>query len=197
MIRLRFAPTLVLLSLYGLAPIVTDDYVGTSWAEEDGDKSDRETRRILRASDFSQQEISEAYRQAAREKRHESMKFLKEILSERDPQGEQKAEMLLRLADLYFEEGRDIYLTEMLAFEKEYDACFNTPSCNAETMEADNTQSRKWQDRSIKLYRQILASYPQYARADEATFYLASALQDTGQPQPAVKEFTRLVKSYP
>ena len=113
------------------------------------------------------------------------------------PRGEQKAEMLLRLADLYFEEGRDVYLTEMATFRTQFDSCFNTPGCNSENMKADNAGSLVWQNKSIKLYKIILKTYSQYRRADEAIFYLASALQDTDRRDEAVKQFTKLVGTYP
>ena len=44
-------------------------------------------------------------------------------------------------------------------------------------------------EESIKLYKQILQSYPQYQRADEATFYLGQALADTTQTDAANAEF--------
>jgi len=162
------------------------------------DRDQKEERRVLKADDVDDlANLSEEYRKMARQKRHEEMEFAKELLSRGTMQGEQKAEMMLRLADLYFQEGRDYYLTEMQAYEKKFDACFNDPKCDSKSMSPDNTQSKKWQDKSIKLYRQILQNYPTFARADEATFYLASALQDTGQQKDALKEFTRLVKTYP
>ena len=110
--------------------------IGDALAQDD-DRENREERRALKASDFEEVNLSEEYRRLAREKRHESMAFLKDILANRAPTGEQKAEMMLRLADLYFEEGRDVYLTEMQNFETEYDACFNSPGCNPENMQAD------------------------------------------------------------
>ncbi|MEL6344999.1 MAG: tetratricopeptide repeat protein [Myxococcota bacterium] len=162
------------------------------------DRDDREDRRALSASQYETMSLSEEYRALARQKRHESMDFLKDILANRAPKGQQKAEMMLRLADLYFEEGRDIYLTEMAGYQEGYDACFNDETCNVENYpEADNTESRSWQERSIKLYKAILQNYPSYARADEATFYLASALSDLGRKEEAVNEFTRLVRTYP
>jgi len=167
-------------------------------AQAQDDRNNREERRALRASDFEAPNQSEEYRRLAREKRHESMEFLKDILANRAPVGEQKAEMMLRLADLYFEEGRDIYLTEMQAYEVAYDACFNDDNCSVESYpDADNSGSEAWQERSIKLYKAILQNYPQYARADEATFYLATALQELDRPDDAVNEFTRLVRTYP
>jgi len=161
-------------------------------------RKDKEDRKVLGIDTINiQTQMSEAYRAAAREKRHEAMHFLEDILANRPPSGVQKAEMMLRLSDLYFEEGRDLYLSEMADFQTKYDACFNAKGCTADDLKADNDESRKWQNKSIKLYRIILQNYPQYQRADEATFYLASALQDIGQRDDAVKEFNNLVRTYP
>ncbi|MDP2311195.1 MAG: tetratricopeptide repeat protein [Pseudomonadota bacterium] len=157
-------------------------------------------RRVLKATDVdAATQQSEALRAAARAARLESISRLKEIISGTSAQGDQKAEMLLRLADLYFEEGRELYLTEMGIFQKAVDEEFNKPNGNTDNIkQADFVkESRGWQDKSIKLYKQILASYPQYQRADEATFYLGQALSDTGQTDPANTEFTKLVKTYP
>ena len=165
--------------------------MGSAWAKDD------EKRRVLKLDDVGIETQSEFYRQKAREKRHESIDFLRDLLRNNPPRGEQKAEMLLRLADLFFEEGRDVYLTEMGTFRTQFDSCFNTPGCSTENMDADNSGSLVWQNKSIKLYKNILRTYPQYRRADEATFYLASALQDTDRADEAVKEFTKLVRTYP
>jgi len=165
--------------------------------DEEDDRKQREERRVLKAEDLSTQELSEEYRRLARQKRHEEMDFAKELLSSGRLHGETKAEMMLRLADLYFEEGRDLYLTEMDNFEEQFDACFNDDHCDETTMEPDNVKSRKWQDKSIKLYKQILSNYPTFVRADEATYYLGAALQDIGERKEAVQEFTRLVRTYP
>jgi len=163
----------------------------SAWAKDD------DKRRVLKLDDVGVETQSDFYRQKAREKRHQSIDFLQDLLKNNPPRGEQKAEMLLRLADLYFEEGRDVYLTEMDSYRVQFDQCFNTPGCKSENMEADNTGSLVWQNKSIKLYKIILRTYQQYRRADEAIFYLASALQDTDRRDEAVKEFTKLVRNYP
>ena len=184
------------------APVAAaaDDAANTSTPPASTSKDDRnarENRRAMKLDEFSNVSVNDAYRAAARQKRHESIEFLKDILTNRQPQGEQKAEMMLRLADLYFEEGRDISLTEQQKFQEEFDRCFNTPGCKTDDLKADETESRAWQMKSIKLYQQILANYPQYSRADEATFYLGSALQEVDEPKDAMTEFTKLVKAYP
>lgn len=159
---------------------------------------DRSDRRVIGIDTINiQQQMSDAYRAAAREKRREAMGFLEDMLANRPPKGEQKAEMMLRLADLYFEEGRDLYLSEMQKYGEAFDKCFNTEGCDSAKMIAENVESRKWQTKSIKIYRIILQNYPQYQRADEAMFYLGSALQDTGEKDDAAKTFNDLVRTYP
>ena len=165
------------------------------------DRDQKAERRVLKATEVdTRAQQTEELRAAARAARLESISRLKEIISNSPAQGDQKAEMLLRLADLYFEEGRDLYLSEMGQFQKCFDEEFNKPGGKPEEtckQEVFVKESRGWQDKSIKLYKQILQSYPQYARADEATFYLGQALADTNNPDGANNEFTRLVKTYP
>lgn len=164
----------------------------------DARAADGDERRVLKAREVSTEDVSSAYAVAAAEKRLESIKYLKDLLGKSpDISGDQKAEMMLRLADLYFQQGRYLYLGEMAAFDKEYEKCFNTEGCAADTLQANNEESKTWQNKAIRLYEQILSSYPRYPRADEASFYLGSALQDTGRRPEAVEKFTMLVKTYP
>ncbi len=198
----HIVPFVTLLALTAVSPLLAPSAGGVAHAQSSSssssDRAKKEERRVLSARDVdSLTQMSEAYRIAAREKRHESMEFLKQIIAERDPKGEQRAEMMLRLADLYFEEGRDLRLTEEQTYQAEFDRCFNTKGCDTNLLKPNYVESRKWQDKSIKLYKQILDSYPTYARADEATFYLGSALQDIDQKEEAVNQFLNLVKMYP
>ena len=155
-----------------------------------------EERRALAASDITEEEAQGSeYRELAREKRHESMSRLRALIQDAD--GDRKAEMMLRLADLYFQEGRDLYFGEMEAFNTAFDACFNTDGCDPETMAANNDQSFEWYEKAGKLYRIIIKSYPRYARADQATYFLGNTYDEIGQKDDGVKEYKRLVRLYP
>ncbi len=169
------------------APIQTAD------AQEEGE------RRILKLRQSQDVNLSDEYLVKAREKRLESIQFLKELIAEQGSalKGDRKAEMMLRLADLYFQQGRDEYLVEMAMFDKEYDKCFNTEGCDPGRLQPDNEESQKWQNRSIKLYKNILQNYPRYSRADEATFYLGQALSDIGRRDDGKDYFENLVRMYP
>ena len=139
-----------------------------AWAQ---DRDDKEDRKVLGIDTINiQQQMSEAYRAAAREKRREAMGFLEDILANRPPKGVQKAEMMLRLADLYAQEGLEL--------------------CLAETARgsSDFTESQAWLDKAIRLYRQLLDSYPTYARADQARASLDEVLQQYNQHLPATPE---------
>ena len=156
---------------------------GTAWAQD----NKKDERRVLKLSDVGTETKSDYYRQKARQKRGESRKMLEDMLRRNQAKGETKAIMLLRLAENYMEEGEDLYRTEMGKFQDEFDACFNNPRCNTETMIANNDGSKRWRLKAIKIYEAILKGFPQFRRADEASFYLAIALQETGKPDAAAK----------
>jgi tetratricopeptide (TPR) repeat protein len=166
---------------------------GTAWSAE----NKKDERRVLKLSDVGTETKSDFYRQKARQKRGESRKMLEDMLRKNKAKGETKAVMLLRLAENYMEEGQDIFRNEMETFQGEFDACFNSPNCDTEKMVADNDGSKRWRLKAIKIYQAILKGFPQFRRADEASFYLAIALQETGKPDDAAKRLARMVQDYP
>ncbi len=169
-----------------------------AYAQEDGRKN-REERRALKMSEVdAMTTMSEAYRQAAHEKRLESMKKARELLKSGKLTGEAKAKVQFRLAEMYFEEGRYYYFNEMVEYQRIYDDCFNgiPQGCNVNSLDEDHSKSQKWQKNAIRLYDDILRNYPQYQRADEVLYYLGSAYQEIKEPDKAVKHFIRLTKEY-
>ena len=85
----------------------------TAWGQDD-DRKSREERRALKMSEVNNMSnMSEAYRQAAHEKRLESIDRAKDMLSGGALSGEAKAKVQFRLAEMYFEEGRFYYFNEM------------------------------------------------------------------------------------
>lgn len=194
--RSPLVSTVVALALGVVTPVVAPGlFVPAAWAQAQDAKKDE--RRVLKLDEVQTTSKSDAYRQMARTKRHESIKMLKSILTDNPPQGTQKAEMLLRLAELYFEEHRDLRIDEEAAHVANVDKCFNTPGCDTDSIKANYAASRGWAEKAVVLYRQVLDNYPQYQRADEATFYLASTLGGIDEKDKANEEYTRLVRSYP
>ena len=165
----------------------------------DDDALTRRTRRTVDVELAERAAETEAAKLMATEKRHLEMEAAERLLSEnRTLSSDQRADLMLRLADLYFREGRALYLDEMVPYLEAVDACFNDPTCeNIDTVQADHGVSSEWHSKSIRLYRIILDNYPHYPRADEAQFYLASALDDLERNKEALQEYTRLARNYP
>ena len=169
------------------------------------DRDAKSERRVLKSTDVTTRDSAQKELEAkANAARDESIERLKQLLKDSPVEGDTKAEMLLRLADLYFEKGRYLYQGEMESYQAEFDKCFNTQGCSPDQVPQNHAESSSWQEKSVKLYKQILANYPQFARADEATFYLGQALNeianannDAKKKDEANVELTRLVKTYP
>jgi tetratricopeptide (TPR) repeat protein len=141
---------------------------------------------------------SAEFRAEAERKRLEAIERLKVLIG--DAEGDRKAEMMLRLGSLYYEQGRDKYLGEMDGCQKRYDECFNTAK-NADECDkfeqCDHAVSFDWYGKTSKLYQAVIKGFPQYARSDEATFYLGMTQTDLTQIEEAQDSFKRLVKLYP
>ena len=136
------------------------------------------------------------YTEAAHQENLKAIEQYENLLRTMDVEGDQKAELMFRLAEKYFEEGRYEHNIEMQRYQEEYDNCFNTPDCDVTTITADTTNSEKWQKKAIRLYTTILDTHPQYARADEVLFFLGSAYAEIKQPDKAVRQFVRLTQQY-
>lgn len=193
----RRAASIVALALMLGAPVLQASAAEGVASEGDAELQSRTGKSIKLRNQFDEQAtMNEQMLVLAEQKRMESIDRLKGLLA-KGVADDTKAEMMLRLADLYFQQGRSLYLREMAVFDKQYEACFNQPGCQPDMVKPDNTSSREWQEKSIKLYEGILRNYPRYERSDQATFFLGSALKDVGREVEASEAFKQLVKLYP
>jgi tetratricopeptide (TPR) repeat protein len=183
--------TVLLVALTGLAVDATSAFA-----------ADKEERRALTLDEASQSEkVSAEMKALADAKRAEAIEKLRSLLAATED-GDRKAEMMLRLADLYYEQGKSDYSVEMEKFLLDYDNCFNDPkrsdTCDQTVVEsAYHERSYGWYGKSVKLYESVLKGYPRYAKADQATFYLGMTYQDLKRNDEGLEAFKRLVKLYP
>jgi cellulose synthase operon protein C len=129
----------------------------------------------------------------ARKREMEAAKKLLEIPTLDDFQ---RADLMLRLADLYFQEGRALYMAEVGTFEEGFVACELDPRCS-EPPPPDHTESRTWLDGSVRITQKLLADHADYPRRDEALYTLANTEQELGQPGLANDHYTQLVREFP
>lgn len=120
----------------------------------------------LRALERLEQErIQAPVADRAQQQRVASMERLEALLTP-SVQGEPRAEMMLRLADLHLEEG--LYTRE--------------PSHH---------------EQAVALFEEILREFPQYARSDEAWFFLGRARVELDDREGASEAFQGVVDRYP
>jgi TolA-binding protein len=162
-----------------------------AFADDDADlRGQRATRRVL-AGRAEQAALSEAARAQARATRHEAMDMLRELV--RDAQGERKAEMMLRLAELYQAEADDLWLAAMDGWQGPPPDCAE-PACNEPPGAAE---VRAWREKAERLYAQVLQAWPALPRADEAAWGQAMALLDLARPDDAQRALTWLARTRP
>lgn len=162
-------------------------------------KEKQDERRPVKSRDFYLNEgDSNRFEQLAREKRSEAINKLKEILDSGNIEGDQKAEMFMRLASLYTEAASDAFLQEMADFTGKYDAWFNSPdSKKTPAPVEDHLRSQGYNREAITLYRNILQGYRSYERLDEVYFNLAFNLMELGEKQQGLDYYNTLVKTFP
>jgi tetratricopeptide (TPR) repeat protein len=165
-------------------------------------QSRREQRKqkVLDYKAFEREKNREAYGELANQKRQEAIVQLKSILSQQERlPADTKAEMLMRLAELYFEQSKYEYNTEMQDYEGRYDRWFDLPEKQQKQQEEPKLvpgRSAAYTKKSIQNYQVILKNYPNYPRVDEALFFLAFMLNDLGQEKEALEKYQKLVKTF-
>jgi TolA-binding protein len=70
-------------------------------------------------------------------------------------------------------------------------------SGDGEAADRDRTVAQSFRTEAISLYRQLLKGHPRAPRLDEALFFLADTLQDSGKDDEAVQAARELTKRFP
>jgi cellulose synthase operon protein C len=173
--------------------------LGSADAQAQSRKEEKK-REVLDYKAYEREKNREIYGELANEKRQEAITQLKKILKEQTLAPDTRAEMLMRLAELYFEQSKYEYAGEMSVYDKLYEKWFNLPASQQKKTpqpKVETSKSNAYTKRAIENYRNILKNYPNYPRADEALFFLAFMLNDLGEERDALESYNKLVKTYP
>jgi len=163
-------------------------------------RREEKKREVLDYKAYERERDRELYGELANEKRQEAIAQLKEILATQRLPPDTKAEMLMRLAELYFEQSKYEYNSEMSDYDERYEEWFNMPEAQQKKTPEPKivtTRSTAFTKKAIENYRNILQNYPSYPRVDEALFFLAFMLNDVGEEKDALDMYNKLVKTYP
>jgi tetratricopeptide (TPR) repeat protein len=126
------------------------------------------------------------------EKRLEAIALLREFLAG-DPEGATRADGMFKLAELLWEEARRTYLVAMDAYERDLEACRQGQTACAE----QPTEPRIALGESEALYKELLAAFPDYRRADLVRYLIGFAAKEGGREAEAMAQFQAVIELYP
>jgi tetratricopeptide (TPR) repeat protein len=134
--------------------------------------------------------------QQADQKRDEAIEELKKLIPKAPPT--RKAEMIFRLAELYWEKSKYKFGMEMTAFDKAYTDWNDAGRPGKEPTQKDYIrESELIKQNALKLYEKVLTEYPTYERNDEVLFYLGYNEYEAGNKKVAVNHYWTLIKQFP
>jgi tetratricopeptide (TPR) repeat protein len=132
-------------------------------------------------------------------KRDEAIEGFKRLIPKLQEGSHRKADMLYRLAELYWEKSKFLYQQEMTRFleaEKAYDAA----TSRGEKLEApkqEHAESERYRAETMRIYEELLGNYADWQQRDEILFYLGYNLQELGKRDDAVKRYLQLIEEFP
>ncbi len=133
----------------------------------------------------------------AKAKREETIELLKTKVIPGASE-DRKAELIFRLAELYWEKSKGSFAEEMEAFEAAYrkwseQGKLGQPPTRGPYLR----QSERIKENALQLYRRVLSSYPDYERNDEVLFYLALHEYEVGSTDSALAKYRTLIERFP
>ena len=135
----------------------------------------------------------------ADKKRDEAIAGFERLIPKLQENSPRKADLLYRLAELYWEKSKYLYQQEMnvyLAAEKAEDAAVARGETGQKAKE-DHAESERYRAQTMRLYDELLRDYPAWPQRDEVLFYLGYNQQELGQRDAAVANYLTLVKEFP
>ena len=134
--------------------------------------------------------------QQADAKRDEEIELLKKLIP-KAPES-RKAEMIFRLAELYWEKSKYRYGLEFEQFESAYEEWVQAGQQGTPPKTKDFIrESELIKKNALKLYEKVLTEYPTYERNDEVLFYLGYNEYEDGKVKKAVNHYWTLIKQFP
>jgi tetratricopeptide (TPR) repeat protein len=132
-------------------------------------------------------------------KRDEAIEGFKRLIPKLQEGSHRRADMLYRLAELYWEKSKYLYQQEMnryLAAEKAHDAA-TARGDKVDAPKEDHRDSERYRAETMRIYEELLSGYAEWPQRDEILFYLGYNLQELGRRDDAVKRYLQLIQEFP
>lgn len=135
----------------------------------------------------------------ANRKRDQFIGKLEKLLPSME-EGSAKAEYVFRLSEAYWLKSKHNHLQAMRTWDEELERWANAGHKGREPLLDDVGQAQEAEvdrQKALSLYREIIATYPNYPRLDEVLYNLASSLYESGKKREGVRKYLALVREYP
>ncbi|MCY1077783.1 tetratricopeptide repeat protein [Archangium lansingense] len=132
-------------------------------------------------------------------KRDEAIEGFKRLIPKLQEGSHRRADMLYRLAELYWEKSKYLYQQEMnryLEAEKAYDAA-TARGEQREAPKADHRDSERFRAETMRIYEDLLSGYTDWPQRDEILFLHGYNHQELGRRDEAVKRYLQLIEEFP
>ncbi|HEX5745757.1 MAG TPA: tetratricopeptide repeat protein [Archangium sp.] len=132
-------------------------------------------------------------------KRDEAIEGFKRLIPKLQEGSHRRADMLYRLAELYWEKSKYLYQQEMNRY-LEAEKAFDAATARGEKLEApkqDHRESERFRTETMRIYEDLLSGYVDWPQRDEILFYLGYNLQELGRRDDAVKRYLQLIEEFP
>jgi tetratricopeptide (TPR) repeat protein/TolA-binding protein len=132
-------------------------------------------------------------------KRDEAIEGFKRLIPKLQEGSHRRADMLYRLAELYWEKSKYLYQQEMNRY-LEAEKAFDAATARGEKREApkeDHRDSERFRTETMRIYEDLLSGYADWPQRDEILFYLGYNLQELGRRDDAVKRYLQLIEEFP
>ena len=158
----------------------------------------KEERKSAARFDWTSRSSQEGMDSRADKKRDEAILKLKRLMPT-IPKGPQKAELIFRLSEMYWSKSKFKKLVAMQTWDKALEEWHGSGEKGKEPkLEkiAEYDESSLYKREALKLYNEILKSYPTYGRKDEVLYNLGHSLYEAGKKKEGVKRYWELIKQY-
>jgi tetratricopeptide (TPR) repeat protein len=131
--------------------------------------------------------------------RREAIKLIEDYLRE-NPRGsagfraKEQAEALYKLAELYWEESKAVYLEKMGAYQAAVSACHADRSACPRVPHRPPTINLA---QAQAVYQQLITDYPKFRKIDTVIYLYAFSLRDQGKLGESIKYFQTILDHYP
>ena len=160
----------------------------TADADDTGDADDPEKKLppiLLEALHEKEAEVTAA--------RREAIKLIESYLHD-SPHSREQAEAMYKLAELYWEESKAVYLEKMGRYQEAVTACH---ADRAECPKVPHRPPTVDLAQAQAVYLQLIKGYPKFRKIDTVIYLYAFSLRDQGKMGEAVKYFQIILDKYP